>query len=450
MAAEPLDASRAWAPYEPSPACPWTLARAAHLHRRAGFGATWGQLRQALSDGPQKTVDRLLAGQGDVAAFNRGFDQNEQAVVSGGSPDPLRAWWLRRMIQTPHPLLEKMTLFWHDFISASAAGVGSGPLVRKHIQFLRSQALGKFPALVAGVTRDPMVLLSLEAKANRKAQSDLNLARQLLCRWTVGPHACTDADIRQAARAMTGWFVLRDELRHFDREHDDGEKTVLGKSGRFDDQDVARLAATHPAAARNVTARLYRWLLNECDEPDEALLAPLARSFAEDFDVARLVETVLRSRLLFSDRSLHRRVKRPTEFAVGLVRALEGTTPTTPLANDLAAAGENLCHPPTRDGWAGGRFWINRATVTARGNLAAAMLAPSGRYEGKIDLPALVRRHGHAQAEPAGRFLLDLLLQPGDDAGKRLLQQMPQRGDLPDRLRTFAHVIASQPEFQLA
>ena len=450
MAAEPVDPSRAWAAYEPSSACPWTLARAAHLWRRAGFGATWEELRQALGDGPRKTVDRLLKGHGDVAAFNRTFDENERMVSSGGSAEPLRAWWLRRMIQTPHPLLEKMTLFWHDFVAASAARVGNGSLVCRHIQLLRSAALGSFPSLLAGVTRDAMVFLSLGAKANRKAMPDDNLARQLLCRWTVGPAACTESDVRQAARAMTGWFVLRDELRHFDREHDDGPKTVLGKAGRFNDQDVVRIAATHPAAARNVVRRLYRWFLDECDAPDEALIAPLVRSFAADGDIARLVETMLRSNLFFRDRMLRRRVKRPTEFAVGIVRALEGNAATSPLADDLAALGENLCYPPTRDGWEGGRYWINRATVIGRGNLAGALLAPSGRYEGKLDVPAVARRHGQADAESAGRFLLDLLLQPAQEAAGRLLRELPSQGDLPERLRTFVHVIATQPEFQLA
>lgn len=449
MAAEPLDPSRAWAAYEPSPACPWTLTRAAHLWRRAGFGATWDELKQALADGPRKTVDRLLTGAGDVAAFNGTSDEHERMVSSGG-PEGLRAWWLRRMIQSPHPLLEKMTLFWHDFIGASAARVGNGAMVCRHIQSLRAAAMASFPDLLACAARDPMVLLSLGAKANRKAMPDHNLARQLLCRWTVGPAACSAGDIRQAARAMTGWFILRDELRHFEREHDDGEKTVLGKTARFNDQDVVRLAASHDAAARNVVRRLYRWFIDECDEPNDALIAPLVRSFIADLDVARVVETMLRSSLFFSDRALRRRVKRPTEFAVGIVRALEGNVPTSPLAVDLAELGENLCYPPTRDGWEGGRHWINRATVIGRGNLAGALLAASGRYEGKLDVAAVARRHGHADAQAAGRFLLDLLLQPSGDEAGRLLREMPSQGDLPQRLRAFAHVIATQPEFQLA
>lgn len=113
---------RAWDPYEPSARCPWDLARAAHLYRRAGFGATWDELRQALKAGPQRAVDRLLDPEGEVASFSRTCDDYEKAAASAGA---LRAWWLRRIIQTPHPLLEKMTLFWHDFFAVGTARVAA-------------------------------------------------------------------------------------------------------------------------------------------------------------------------------------------------------------------------------------------------------------------------------------------------------------------------------------
>ncbi|HUS91347.1 MAG TPA: DUF1800 family protein [Phycisphaerae bacterium] len=439
----------AWAPYEPSPRRPWDLARAAHLYRRAGFGATWDELQQALKAGPRRTLDRLLVSAADVAGFNRGFDDIEKAV---GSVGPLRAWWLRRMIETPHPLLEKMTLFWHDFFAAGAARVPDASLLRRHVQRLRAGALGDFRTLVAGTARDLAVLLSLGAEANRKARPNEHFARQLLHRYTVGPGACSDSDLRDAARAMTGWFVLRMELRYFQREHDDGEKTVLGKTGKLNAEDVVSLAAGHPATARNVVRRLYRWFVSEADEPDDDLLAPLARSFAEDFDVARLVGTMLRSNLFFSPAAIRRRIKRPVEFAVGIIRPLEARAPTTQLATDLAALGEALYDPPTIDGWQGGRHWINHATLIGRSNLAAALLAASGPYEGRLDPAAVARRHGHADAEAAGRFFADLFLQPdrGGGAFEGLPKDAPPAAGPLDRLRRLAHAVVTQPEFHLA
>jgi uncharacterized protein (DUF1800 family) len=446
------DPERAWAPYEPSPSCPWTRARAAHLLRRAGFGATWEELQRALRDGPQRTVDRLLRPDADVASFNRAYDKDEEAVAASGSAATLRAWWLRRMLETPHPLLEKLALFWHDFFAVSADRVHATPLVRRHVQLLRSNTLGPFPALLAGISRDPATLLALGAEANRKGRPEEGFARQFLHRYTVGPAACSDRDVREAARALTGWFVLRGELRYFEREHDDGEKTILGRTGPFKDEDVVRIAAGHPAAARNVVRRLFRWFVSEAVEPDDALLAPLVRAFAEDGDVARVVGTMLRSNRFFSNASIRRRVKRPVEFTLGLVRGLEGTVPASRLAEDLASLGEDLFHPPAVDGWEGGRHWINRAALIGRSNVAAALLAPSGPYGNTLDPAAVARRHGRAEPEAAGRFLVDLWLQPApeDRTFEALWKEFPAGVGPADRLRPFAHRIAALPEFQLA
>lgn len=438
---------RPWQRYEPSARCPWNLARAAHLWRRAGFGATWDQLQQSLKAGPQQTVDILLQPKGDVAAFNRTCDDYAKAVDSAAA---LRAWWLRRMIQTPHPLGEKMTLFWHDFFAVSAARAGGGSQMREHVELLRAGAMGRFGALMAAVATDTAALLSMGAKANRKTKPDETFPRQLLVRYTVGAETSSDKDVREVARAMTGWFVLRNRRRYFEREHDDGRKTVLGKTGKFNYADVVKIAAEHPATARNIVRRLYRWFISEADEPQDALLAPLAESFAKDFDVSRLVGTMLRSNLFFSAGAIGRRIKRPVEFAIGIIRGLEATVGTTRLAADLAALGENLYYPPTLNGWTGGRYWINHATVIGRNNLAASLLAASGPYGGKCAPAAVARRHGHTDAKASGRFLADLLGGPYDDTFEKLWKDVPPGGPLADRLRRFAYSLVTQPEFQLA
>ena len=444
-----LTPARAWARYVPSPRCPWTLSRAAHLWRRAGFGATWTQLQESLKAGPQRTIDRLLKPKGDVAAFNRTYDGYDQAVTSVAA---LRAWWLRRMIQTPHPLGEKLTLFWHDFFAVGAAGQDSTPLAVQHVRLLRAGALGRFDAMLAAIAQDPATLLALGAKTGRKAMPDDSFARQLLGRYTVAEGNYSDKDVREAARAMTGRFVLRMKLRTIEREHDNGVKTILGKTGKFTAGDVVKIAAAHPATARNVVRRLYRWLVSEAEAPTDALLAPLARAFARDFDVGRLVETILRSTLFFASTSLGRRIKRPVEFAIGIIRGLEATVPTAPLAGDLAKLGENLYYPPTPNGWQGGRHWLNSATLVGRSNLAASLLAASGAYNGKLDPAAVAREHGCADAASGGRFLVNLFLQPGGDdrSFEKLSARVAAGGDLADRMRKFAHTVVTQPEFHLA
>jgi uncharacterized protein (DUF1800 family) len=432
--------------YEPDADRSWNLAAAGHLYRRAAFGASWDQLQQALADGPQGTIDRLL--DTDAAQFNRTYDEYE---ADTGSVDQLRAWWLRRMILTPHPLQEKMTLFWHSHFAANAAKVKNARLMRQHVRLLRSEALGSFRGLLEGISRDPAVLLSLGAEANRKAHPNDNLARALMETFTLGPDHCTEDDVRQASRAFTGWFVLRSKLRYIPREHDSGQKQILGQQGNFTRDDAVRIILEQPAASRRIVRKLYRWLISETEQPGDALIEPLAESFAKDYDVRKLVGTMLRSNLLFSASAYRKRIKCPAEFAVGMVRALEGTISTTQLAKDLAALGQNLYHPPTVNGWAGGRYWIDSAATVGRQNLAWAMLRGSDPYGKKLNPWALAQKHGCSTNDSARRFLLDLFLQCDVDPGVYdKLTQTDQDGDPEQRMRGFANEVAALAEYHLA
>jgi uncharacterized protein (DUF1800 family) len=447
---KPPDPRWAWAAYEPDADRPWNLARAGHLYRRAAFGASWEQLQQALADGPQRTIDMLLRPQSETAEFNRTYDEYEAAT---GSVDQLRAWWLRRMIQTPHPLQEKMTLFWHSHFATNAAKVKNARLMQQHVRFLRSQALGSFRVLLEGISQDLAVLIWLGAEASRKAQPNKNLARALMETFTLGPDHCTEDDIRDASRAFTGWFVLRNNLRYISREHDENEKQILGRKGNFARDDVLRIILEQPATSRRLVRNLYRWLISETGQPDEALISPLAESFGADYDVQKLVETMLRSNLFFSAAAYRRRIKSPAEFAIGIVKALEGTVSTTQLANDLANLGQNLYNPPTVKGWAGGQHWINSTAIVARQNLASAMLQGSGPYGNKLNPWDVAQRHGCATPEDARRFLLDLFLQGGLDPD--VYDALPkmrreQDDDLGGRARYLAHAIVTLPEFHLA
>ncbi len=451
---ERTDPGWAWAAYEPDARRPWTLALAAHLYRRAAFGADWQQLQQALSEGPQRTVDRLLAPEADVDAFNRTHDGYEDDAAA--SVDGLRAWWLRRMIETPHPLLEKMTLFWHGHFATN--GVGLYPrLMQAHVRLLRRHALGSFDALLRAVSRDPALLLWLGADVNRKAAPNESFVRPLMETFTLGEGNFTEDDVREAARAFTGWFVSRNRLRYIEHEHDETAKRILGREGNFADEDVVGIVLEQPATARTLVRKLYRWFISETQEPDETLIAPLAESFAKDYDISRIVETMLRSNLFFSSRAYRRRIKCPVEYAVGIVNALEGMVSTTRLAEDVAGLGQDLCHPPTLKGWTGGRYWIDAAAMVRRCNLSAALVQEGDPYGGKLDPWTVAQRHGHATIEAAGRFVLELFLQ-GDlepDARTRLLERLQASATgsavKPETaLRHFAHSIVTQPEYHLA
>ncbi|MBN2592327.1 MAG: DUF1800 domain-containing protein [Sedimentisphaerales bacterium] len=444
------DSGWAWAEYEPDAERPWNLAQAGHLYRRAAFGAGWDQLQQALTDGPQRTIDILLQPQGDIAEFNRTYDEYEAAT---GSMDQLRAWWLRRMIQTPHPLLEKMTLFWHSHFATNAAEVKSARLMQQHVLLLRNQALGSFRILLEGISQDSAMLLWLGAEANRKARPNENLARALMENFTLGPGHYTAKDLQEASRAFTGWFVLRSKLRYIPREHDENEKQILGRKGNFARDDVLRIILEQPATSRRLVCKLYRWLISETDKPEEDLIAPLAESFAKDYDVLKLVETMLRSNLFFSPAAYRRRIKCPAEFAIGIVNALEESVSTTQLANDLTDLGQNLYDPPTIKGWAGGKHWINSTAIVARRNLAAALLRGSGPYGNKLNPLVVAQRHGYATHESVRQFLLDLFLQSDLDSDVYDSPQKPVSGKddgMEEQTRSLAYAIVTLPEFNLA
>lgn len=446
------DPGWAWTPYQADDQRPWNLPRAGHLYRRAAFGATWDQLQQALADGPQRTIDRLLRPEADLAAFNQTYDEYEASATGSGSADGLRAWWLRRMILTPHPLLEKMTLFWHNHFATSNAKVQSALLMARHVQLLRKAALGSFQPLLEAVSHDPATLVWLGAGANRKALPNENYARQLFGRFSLGLENFSEEDIQEAARAFTGWFVLRNQLHYVPREHDSGLKKIFGQQGNWNSKDVVRIVVQQPSLSRLLVRKLYRWLISESSEPSDTLIEPLAESFAKDYDISKLVETMLRSNLFFSPVAYRQRIKSPVEFAVGIVKGLEGMLSTTRLGSDLAALGQNLYHPPTVDGWKGGRYWINAATLVGRSNLALALVSGSGPYGEVLDPLAIARKHGHLTPESAGRFLLDLFLQ-GDvetGVGQTLLKTAASDGNPSQRLRRLAHTVATLPEFQLA
>ncbi|NIP24333.1 MAG: DUF1800 family protein [Phycisphaerae bacterium] len=449
------DPAWAWSAYKPDTQRPWTLAQAGHLYRRAAFGATWDQLQQALSDGPKLTIYKLLLPQDFIKAFNRTYDEYETSAA--GSTDSLKAWWLRRMILTPHPLLEKMTLFWHSHFAINNAKVKNARLMQKNVHLLRSQALNSFQALLKGISRDPAMLIWLGAEANRKARPNENFARTLMETFTLGPGNFTEKDVQEAARAFTGWFVLMSRLRYIPREHDDNIKQILGQKGNFTGDDVIRIVLEQQATAKMLLRKLYRWLISETEELNAELIAPLAKSFAKDYNIFKLVEKMLRSNLFFSPVAYRRRIKCPVEFALGIIKGLEGVVSTTQLAKSLADIGQNLYHPPTVKGWIGGRHWINSATMVGRHNLALALLQGSGPYGNKLNPRAVARKHGFSTTESTARFLLDLFLQGDLESGVRdTLPKIAKAsagaggGDLVEPVRRFTHAIVTLPEFQLA
>jgi uncharacterized protein (DUF1800 family) len=287
--------------------------------------------------------------------------------------------------------------------------------------------------------------------------------------FALGVGHYTEGDVREAARAFTGWHTDGRQFTFIRSQHDDGTKTVLGRTGPWDGGDVVRIVLGQPAAARFLVGKLYRYFISEGAAPPADLLDPLAERFrASGYDVADLVGTVLRSRLFFSDHAYRQRVKSSVEYVVGMLRALEaryeppveyyGPQTQTRLLDGL---GQELFAPPSVKGWAGGEAWLNSATLLARHNLVWKVVqATSGPLGVSSSPPALVRRYAaRRDAEGQIDFLLELLLQPaaGEVAGgarRRLVeflgQGRPRAAATDGRVREAAHAILLMPEYQLS
>src|SRR5207248_3373592 len=220
-------------------------------------------------------------------------------------------------LQGGHPLREKMTLFWHNHFATSLAKVQDPTLMFRQNCLLREHALGRFGPFLQAISRDGAMLVWLDSNSNVKGKPNENYAREVMELFSLGVGNYTEKDIREAARAFTGWHTDGVGFRFNPALHDDGPKTVLGKTGDWDGTDVVRIILEQPACARFLVGKLYAFLVSET-APPAALLEPLCESFRKsDYDVAGLVRTVLASRLFYSEHAFRKRVKGPVEYVLG-------------------------------------------------------------------------------------------------------------------------------------
>lgn len=411
-----------WRPYTPDELRPWNIRRVAHLHRRAGFAATRGELARDLADGHQAAIDRLLsanAREGVPDDFEATSRLLADAAVAGNNIERLKAWWLFRMLFSPDPLGERLTLLWHNHFATSNRKVADVAKMRRQNDLFRQFARGPFAELLAPVVKDPAVLVWLDADSNRREHPNENLARELMELFTLGVGHYTEGDVKDAARALTGWAVKNQEFRDVPAYHDDGEKTILGQTGNFTGDDLLKLLVEQPATAARLARRLCEWLMGE-GMAEEPAINDLAAGLREHhLDMGWAVETVLRSEAFFEDGNIGNRVLSPVEFIVGAVRAFEVVSPppsTLVLAEWSASLGQNLFEPPNVFGWPGGRAWLTTRSIIGRGNFAARLA--EGRLQAARAPPdwlALAERHAAAESvEQFAKFICGQTWSSGD------------------------------------
>ncbi len=463
-----IDPVWAWAPYQPSAKEPWTKEKVGHLYRRAAFGASWNEQQTALKDGPNKSIDRLLEGRGGVDAFYKRIARLAEPLTGTADDQRLRAWWLYVLMNSPHPLLEKMTIFWHNHFATSNAKVQNVGTMYRQNQLLRRHALGRFGPLLQEMSKDPAMLIWLDGVANKKGKPNENYARELMELFSLGVGNYTEQDIRQAARAFTGWGIRNDQF-HFEKDdHDNEPKTVFGKTGNLGGEEIVKLCLEKPVCAKFIVRKLIRYFISETLQPEDALVEPLAMQLRNsDLDIKKLVAVILRSNLFFSPEAYRARVKSPVEFAVEIIHLLEGRADAIQLAEILDPLSQRLFAPPSVKGWDGGPAWLNSTTLLLRHNLAMALTSTEDRrFYNRCDPVRMVRQYGAKELdlEKSTEFMVELLLQgdvPPAARAKLVERSAALRSQrypaywtgefiVEHQVRSLCHLILTLPEYQLS
>ncbi len=357
-----LDLATALARYDG----PFTRRDAAHLLRRAGFGSSASEIDTWTSFGMNGAVDALLhPTQPDVA-----FDDYPDATALF---DPktrnvtAQMWWLDRMLRTQHPLVEKMTLFWHGHFATSYRKVPANLMVEQ-IDLFRSQALGHFGQLLLAVSKDPAMLVWLDNRYNNKAHPNENYAREVMELFALGLGNYTEDDVKNAARAFTGWTLDKNQSFVFrPNQHDDDPKTFLGHTGNFDGADIVSIIISQPIHQRFICRKLLEFFVYSDPEPE--LVDALATTYAlSGGDIAKTVGTILRSNVFYSARAYRALPKSPIEFAIGTLRFMNVRKVPKDTVAWLQRMGQEPLAPPSVKGWDGGPTWINTGTLLARFN----------------------------------------------------------------------------------
>jgi uncharacterized protein (DUF1800 family) len=315
-------------------------------------------------------------------------DVGRAAAARDDGGEQLRGWWLYCMLHGGHPLREKLVLFWHNHFATSIAKVLDPTLMFGQNCLLRAHALGKFGPMLQAISRDPAMLIWLDSNSNVKGRPNENYARELMELFSLGVGHYTERDIREAARAFTGWHTNGEQFTFDARSHDGGAKSVLGQTGAWDGGDVVRIVLEQPTAARFLVRKFYHTFISEKAVPPDALLEPLCESLRKSgYDIADLVKTMLMSRHFYSGYAFRQRIKGPVEYVLGAVQAVyrpfaESESDYRPLPQQalvgwLEAMGQRLFAPPNVKGWPGAQSWLNTATVLERDNFAEALATGS-------------------------------------------------------------------------
>lgn len=478
--------------------------KAHHLLNRAGFGGTPAQIRSLADMGLEKAVDLLVEYErlpsepmeadafsaalirppteeekraqqeakkaGDEAALEK-FQKmrNEAQQADRRQLADMKKWWLKRCIETGRPLEERMTLFWHGHFATGFRTIEDSWHMFMQNQLFREQATGNFGTLAHRIIRDPAMLRYLDNDKNRRQRPNENLARELMELFVMGEgKGYSEQDIKEGARALTGYTFTDDDFRMDKGSHDTGPKTILGKTGTWDGEGFVDILLATDFPSRFIAAKLYRYLVwdapRELSKDRRQFVEALARRFRDSrHELKPLLKSLLRSEHFYDDSNVASLIKSPVQLIVQAVRSLR--TPVRELSALASAAdlmGQDLFQPPNVKGWDGGRAWINTSTLFVRQNVLIYLLTGNrpalygwDESSDHYDARHLVEHLGPQARDPSA--VTDYLLRfclgrpPAEARRTTLLDFLRSRGDSVDNDRILACLclITAMPEYQL-
>ncbi len=462
-------------PFQPEADDPWDREHAVHLALRTGFGATPEEVQQLLDLGPEAAVEARVRCAGEDPELDRtgprlGEPLYEYAPDEEGGAARVhdaRAWWIWRMCAAQHPLVERLTLFWHAHFACQESDELSLALLLQQNELLRRLGSGRFRELLVAIARDPAMLVFLDGRRNVRESPNENWARELMELFTLGLDRYTQHDVREIARAFTGWGLgvgRNPQFEFHPQHHDEGEKRVLGRlvrgrsgtAGIEEGDEILAALLQEPCSAEFLARKLLRWFVEDDPSP-ELCAAAGARLRDVDGVLGEFLGVLLRSRAFHARRRHASLFKTPASFVVSAVRGLGVQNPQLlPLGDRMRELGMDLFHPPSVAGWELGEAWIHAGSVLLRARFAEelAQLPHSGREVSgspAIDLDALAagaRGSVELVRGLARRLIAHALPEPRLRSLARRVDGLASR-EPHARTRAAIRLVLSAPEFAL-
>jgi uncharacterized protein (DUF1800 family) len=394
----------------PLPKNQWDRTCAEHLLRRAGFGGTPAEIDRLFTLGLEGAVDFLVDYQKisyeiapppvdpdlyeppdrTLAALmtreEREQYMQKRRMLERQALEETRLWWIERILESPRPLEEKLTLFWHGHFTSGVREVKNAVFMKEQNEFLRRHAADSFRELLIGISKDRAMLVYLDNAKNNERQPNENYAREVMELFTLGVGNYTENDIKAAARALTGWTYDRQGFVFRRRDHDYNLKRFLGRTGNFDGEDVIDIILDQQQCSKHLAQKLLKFFVNP--EPEKRLVEAFAADIRKNkYSIRESLRTLFKSRAFYDTSARACLVKSPVQLLVQAAREMRlASNNLRALDQALIAMGQELFQPPNVKGWDGGADWINTATLFNRYNFIGSMVngVPPERLGGRF------------------------------------------------------------------